>query len=449
LLFVYALAQHRFRIIILLFSSIFFYSWGEPRAVFVMIAIIIFTWIIGKYICKTDDIVMKKKYLIFGICLNLMALIVYKYLNFIVYNINFLLLFNIKNPNIALPLGISFYIFQSISYLIDIYRKKVKASESLINFAAYISLFPQLVAGPIVRYDVVEKSFNDRSLKLDNVFEGIQRFIMGLAKKVLIADTMALIADTIFNSQVNTIPFSIAWLGAITYTLQIYFDFSGYSDMAIGLGRIFNFKFPENFKYPYSSKSVQEFWRRWHISLSSFFRDYLYIPLGGNRKGKNRTYINLFIVFLLCGLWHGAAWTFIVWGIYHGIGLIIERFGFSKILKKLPKIVSNIYVWFFVLIGWVIFRSPSLSYAFNYLKIMFMIKISYPLASFYKAIDFISISNVYLIIIGIILAYPVMAKIRIKYKRNPKWIMLLLVIFILAFSFGTTANYSPFIYFRF
>jgi alginate O-acetyltransferase complex protein AlgI len=358
-------------------------------------------------------------------------------------------LFNIKNPHIALPLGISFYIFQSISYLVDVYRKKISCSKSLINFAAYISLFPQLVAGPIVRYASVARSFDDRQLKLNNVFEGLQRFAMGLAKKVLIADTMALIADTIFNSSVTTIPFSISWLGAIAYTLQIYFDFSGYSDMAIGLGRIFNFRFPENFKYPYSSKSITEFWRRWHISLSSFFRDYIYIPFGGNRNGKYRTYINLFIVFLLCGLWHGAAWGFVVWGIYHGIGLIIERIGFLKILKRLPAALSNIYVWLFVIIGWVIFRAPNIAYAKNYLKIMFSGNAAYPLASFAKALDFITISNGYLLILGIILAYPIMAKIRIKYKNNPIWISWIFILFVLAFSFTMTASYTPFIYFRF
>jgi alginate O-acetyltransferase complex protein AlgI len=342
LLAVYALAQYRFRIVVLFVASVFFYSWGEPHAVFVMLLIIFITWTISKFISSCDNLSKRKKLLILGICLNLSALIVYKYLSFIVINFNLLHLFNIKNPHIALPLGISFYIFQSISYLVDIYRKKITHSKSLINFAAYISLFPQLVAGPIVRYSSVARSFDDRQLKLNNVFEGLQRFVMGLAKKVLIVDTMALIADTIFKSSVATIPFSISWLGAIAYTLQIYFDFSGYSDMAIGLGRIFNFKFPENFKYPYSSKSITEFWRRWHISLSSFFRDYLYIALGGNRNGKYRTYINLFIVFLLCGLWHGAAWSFVIWGIYQGIGLIIERSGFIKILKKLPVALSNI-----------------------------------------------------------------------------------------------------------
>jgi alginate O-acetyltransferase complex protein AlgI len=414
-----------------------------------MVLIIIVSWFVGRFVSKSSDDKKRKRALILGICLNLLALVIYKYLNFIVANFNLLHLVNIKLPSIALPLGISFYIFQSISYLIDIYRRRIESSQSFINFAAYISLFPQLVAGPIVRYENVARSFADRKLKLNNVFEGLQRFAMGLAKKILIADTMALIADNVFNSPVSTLPFSITWLGAIAYTLQIYFDFSGYSDMAIGLGRIFNFKFLENFKYPYSSKSITEFWRRWHISLSSFFRDYLYIPLGGNRKGKGRTYVNLFIVFLLCGLWHGAAWNFLVWGIYQGFGLIIERLGFLKVLKKIPAFFANIYVWFFVLIGWIIFRANTLSYAFDYIKIMFSGNKEYPLASFYKFLNFGSWSTLYLLILGIILSYPVMAKVRIKYKNNPLWIALLFCIFVVAYVFSITSTFVPFIYFRF
>jgi alginate O-acetyltransferase complex protein AlgI len=326
---------------------------------------------------------------------------------------------------------------------------KIKISQNFINFAAYICLFPQLVAGPIVRYSAISNSFSDRQLRLNNVFDGLSRFVMGFAKKVLIADTMSVIADTVFNSPVQTIPFYIAWLGAGAYMLQIYFDFSGYSDMAIGLGKIFNFKFPENFKYPYCSKSIQEFWRRWHISLSSFFRDYLYIPLGGNRKGKHRTYFNLFIVFLLCGLWHGASWTFVIWGAYHGLGLVLEKLGLGKLLKRLPAIISNLYVWLFVLIGWVIFRSPTISYALNYFKIMFGSNEKYPLESFYNAIDFISLSNAYILLLGIILSYPVMSKIRIKYRNSPLWLLLLFIIFVLAYAFGITADWTPFIYFRF
>ncbi|MDR1952487.1 MAG: MBOAT family protein [Elusimicrobiota bacterium] len=448
---VYALSQHRFRIRILLIASLFFYSWGEPKAVLIMILIIISTWLIGSKINKTDDTKLKKRYLILGVCINLSALIAYKYLTFILSNFNLLHLFNIKVPQILLPLGISFYIFQSLSYLVDVYRNKIQSSKSLINFAAYISLFPQLVAGPIVRYEAIEKSFDDRAFKTDNVFEGLQRFIMGFAKKVLIADTMAVIVDTIFAAEVSTIPLSITWLGAFCYALQIYFDFSGYSDMAIGLGRIFNFKFPENFNYPYSSKSITEFWRRWHMSLTSFFRDYLYIPLGGNRKGKVRTYLNLFIVFVLCGLWHGASWTFVIWGIYNGIGLIVERLGFLKVLEKIPAFFTNIYVWIFVMVGWVIFRAPSISYAIDYIKIMFGGNAQYPLSSFYQALNFgfISISNGYVLVIAAIISYPVMSNFLNKNKDKIWQMAALLFLFFLTFSFSMTVSYSPFLYFRF
>jgi alginate O-acetyltransferase complex protein AlgI len=360
-------------------------------------------------------------------------------------------IFNINPPKIALPLGISFYIFQSISYLVDVYRGTIQHSKSLINFGAYISLFPQLVAGPIVRYKDIEKSFSDRELKLNNVFYGLQRFIMGLSKKVLIADMMAVIVDHIFSAPVNTIPFSIAWAGAIAYTLQIYFDFSGYSDMAIGLGRIFNFKFPENFKYPYSAKSIQEFWRRWHISLSSFFRDYLYIPLGGNRKGKVRMYINSFIVFLLCGLWHGAAWNFVVWGLWHGLGISLEKAGFGKFLERIPKLFSTLYVWLFVILGWVVFRAPNLDYARHYLKIMFTGNAAYPLASFSNALhfDFMAISNIYILILGILLSYPIMAKFIIRHRNSILWTAGIFLLFILSYSFALTSAFTPFLYFRF
>ena len=289
--------------------------------------------------------------------INLSALFFYKYLSFFIENINILLNFlqfpSFNDPQIKLPIGISFYVFQLLSYIIDVYRGEIKPQKNIINLAAYISLFPQLIAGPIVRYQTIIADLTNRKTNVDNIYYGLRRFSVGLAKKVLIADQLALIADTIFGQPTAQVPCFFAWLGALAYAFQIFYDFSAYSDMAIGLGRIFNFHFLENFNYPYSSLSIREFWRRWHISLSSWLRDYLYIPLGGNKKSKARTYLNLFIVFTLCGLWHGATWNFVVWGLYHGTLLVIERLGLSMLLDTFPKILANLYVWIFIIIGWV------------------------------------------------------------------------------------------------
>ena len=330
LLLIYAFAQERLRNTVLLAASLLFYSWGEPKACIVMLGLILVNYISAIAIDRSASSWARKWLLALAICANLSALFFYKYLDFTIGNINALLgLFSLSEfplYNIALPIGISFYCFQAMSYTIDVYRKEVDAQYSLARLALYISLFPQLVAGPIVRYSTICSELNDRSLHLDNVYEGTVRFCIGLAKKVFIADSMGYVADQVFVTQVGTIPQLWAWVGCIAYTLQIYYDFSAYSDMAIGLGRIFNFHFLENFNFPYSATSIKEFWRRWHISLSSWLRDYLYIPLGGNRISVARTYANQFTVFLLCGLWHGASWNFVVWGAWHGAGLISERF---------------------------------------------------------------------------------------------------------------------------
>ncbi len=458
----YFLAQEKLRNYVLLVASLFFYAWGEPRAVLVMLGLIFASWGIGLLLDKTDG-KEKKYWLAGGIVLNLAALFFYKYWMFFLGNANLVLetlnFAPVKIPQIALPIGISFYVFQIMSYLIDVYRREVPAQKSLSALATYVSLFPQLIAGPIVRYKTIEEDLHNRKTNFDNIFVGLRRFVIGLAKKVLIADQMAFIADTVFGVAVSTIPWLFAWVGILAYTLQIFFDFSAYSDMAIGLGRMFNFRFLENFNYPYCAKSIKDFWRRWHISLSSWFRDYLYIPLGGNRKGKIRTYLNLYIIFGLCGWWHGATWSFVIWGLYHGTWLVLERGAWGRTLEKisnwhLPKIkigdiVLNIYTWLVVMVGWVFFRADNLSYAMDYLKIMFMGNKNAPIDVFYSATNFITYSNLLIMIVAIILSYPIFNGKYDKFRYSNREIVLLIVLFVVAYVFAMTSTFSPFIYFRF
>ena len=453
----YFLAQEKFRNYILLIASLFFYAWGEPKAVLVMIALIVISYFVGLCISKTDG-KRKKLFLFFGIAVNLLVLFFFKYWMFFLQNTNFVLetlnFSPVKIPNIALPIGISFYVFQIMSYLIDVYRKEVAVQKNLILLATYVSLFPQLIAGPIVRYQTISEDLPKRSVTFDNVFVGLRRFVIGLSKKVLIADQMAFVADKIFDSPIESIPCVFAWVGAIAYMLQIFYDFSGYSDMAIGLGRIFNFRFLENFDYPYCAQSIKDFWRRWHISLSSWFKDYLYIPLGGNRKGKIRTYFNMFIVFALCGWWHGAAWNFIVWGLYHGTGLVVERILLEKqILKikkyKLGSVLLNFYVLLFVVLGWVFFRSANLSFATQFIKTMFMGNPNAPVDTFYTATEFLTYSNLWILLIGIILCYPIFGEKYAKIRYSKIESALIIFLFLITYVFAMTSTFSPFIYFRF
>jgi len=317
---------------------------------------------------------------------------IFKYANFIIANINDLFeVINIpaiNNNSIVLPIGISFYTFQSLSYLVDIYRKETGVQKNILRLGLYISLFPQLIAGPIVRYHDIAKQLQSRITSFDKFSYGVQRFLTGLAKKVLIANSFAFVADEMFAMAPTELSAPMAWLGIISYTFQIYFDFSGYSDMAIGLGSIFGFKILENFNFPYIATSIKDFWRRWHISLSTWFRDYLYIPLGGNRKNLTRTYVNLLIVFFLTGLWHGASWNFVVWGLVHGFFLVIERIGGDKILNKIWKPLQHLYTLFIVLMAWVLFRAEDISYAWAYYKAMFGMNITTTgTYSYFKYID--------------------------------------------------------------
>lgn len=353
----------------LLVSSLLFYAWGEPYLVFLMMTSILINWIIGLSLEKTKGTI-RKYFLLVGILCDLGILGYYKYASFFAEIVNSVVKRQmVPVLDIALPIGISFFTFQAISYIVDVYRGDTKASRKLVNVALYISFFPQLIAGPIVKYRDINQQIESRTISWLDVADGIKRFIYGLGKKVLIANTLGLCVDTIYSYEIYAIDCRTAWIGALAYTFQIYYDFSGYSDMAIGLGRMFGFTILENFDYPYMASSISEFWRRWHISLGSWFREYVYIPLGGNQNGKIRTYFNLSLVFFLTGLWHGADLSFVLWGLYHGFFSIIERLGINRVLKKM-KIVPKLYSFFVVNIGWVLFRANDTFTGLRYIDRM-------------------------------------------------------------------------------
>ena len=396
-----------------------------------------------------------------GLVLNLSLIVVFKYLDFILDNIKWLggVFSNefkeLPLTKIILPLGISFFTFQQMSLLWDVYRDKSISKVTFPNVALYVSLFPQLIAGPIVRYNDILAQINERKESLVLFKSGIKRFIIGLFKKVLIANTCGELADVIFSSEFNSLGIDAAWLGAFAYSLQIYFDFSGYSDMAIGLGRMFGFKIFENFNLPYISKSIQEFWRRWHISLSTWFKDYVYIPLGGNRLGASRTYINLLIVFVLTGFWHGANWGFLAWGLFHGIFLVAERAGFGLILKKIPAVLSWLYTMFVVVIGWVLFKLEDLNDALAFFKRLFNFGASHELSSISL---YLNSERILIIILAIIWSSPlfrILKKVLDKTSVSSHFIYkllgdsILLIMLILSVVYINSGSYNPFIYFRF
>jgi len=457
----YYLLPVKYRNIQLLLVSLFFYTWGELAIVLVMIASTIIDFVAGLVI----DNGKKKLGLAISLVANLSFLGFFKYANFAFENYNALITYFgmssnalLNLPNITLPIGISFYTFQTMSYTIDVYRGNTKANRNFIDFAAYVTLFPQLIAGPIVRYVDIAKQLNSRVLSINKFALGTERFIIGLAKKMIIANSFASIADEIFALPTNELSISASWLGIIAYSFQIYFDFSAYSDMAIGLGKMFGFDFLENFNYPYISSSIQEFWRRWHISLSSWFRDYLYISLGGNRVSKTRLYINLFIVFFATGLWHGASWNFVVWGLFHGSFLVLERIFLGEMLKKAWKPIAHIYTLFVVIIGWVFFRADTLSIAIQYIKAMFgenqpnqLLGIQYFIQPEYLPIS----------MIAILFSMPIYMKCKIFskniIKKRPKlenfivhsYHFFIVTIFLLSITYIASGTYNPFIYFRF
>jgi len=364
----------RLRNLWLLIMSLIFYGWGEPRFVLVMIASIVVNFALGLWVDRVRGRPAARRVMALGIALNIGLLAVYKYANFAVDNLNTVLAALGAAPiplaPIALPIGISFFTFQAFSYVIDVERRDGPVQKNPLDVALFVSLFPQLIAGPIVRYRDVAAQIVERTITCEGFTRGVERFLIGLGKKMLIANTVAVPADAIFAIPADQLTAGVAWLGVVCYALQIYYDFSGYSDMAIGLGLMLGFHFLENFNYPYISRSMTEFWRRWHISLSTWFRDYLYIPLGGNQRAPARTYFNLVVTFFLCGLWHGAAWTFVIWGLYHGLFLVIERLGAGRWLERWPAPARHGYALAVVLVGWVFFRSATLADAMRFLAAM-------------------------------------------------------------------------------
>lgn len=448
----YFISKDKYKNYILLIASLIFYAWGEPKYIILMILSIIFNYFIAIAISKkSKQQKLQKIYLIFAIIINLGALFVFKYLDFAINNVNLAFNFSLSNTNLTLPIGISFYTFQILSYVIDVYRGKVKVQKNIFTLGTYIALFPQLIAGPIVRYADIEKQLHKRTHNLNNFCNGFRRFIIGFCKKVLIANNTAIIADLIFNNPTTVAlnPASIV-LALISYTIQIYYDFSGYSDMAIGLGKIFGFDFNENFNYPYSAISITDFWRRWHISLTTWFRDYLYIPLGGNRCSKAKWIRNFFIVWFLTGLWHGASWNFILWGLFYAIILLIEKNFLHKLLDKLPRILTWLYTFIIVNLGWLLFRVNSLNDLKQIIKSFFSPQNSF---SSFLSNNFSIMPHLSFLIIGLIFMFPIGKFIQQKCQSSTlgKIIFdaILIVLFIIAICALINSSYNPFIYFRF
>lgn len=455
LLLIYFVARGNAKNYVLLIFSLIFYAWGGPNLLLLMIAVVGIDYITALLIEKSMDKKVRRIFLITTIVTNVGILCYYKYTMFLISNLNRFIHTEFTVPNIILPIGISFFTFQAMSYVFDVYMGDTKAQKNPFYVLLYVSLFPQLVAGPIVRYTTVENEILSRKITLDGFTYGLERFILGFAKKLIIANNVGELADLIFNA--STVDTSLAWVGAIAYTLQIYFDFSAYSDMAIGLGEMFGFHFNENFNYPYISKSITEFWRRWHISLSSWFRDYIYIPLGGNRKGIKRQILNMLIVWGLTGLWHGASWNFIFWGLYFFVLLTFEKLFFGKILKKLPVVIQWSYSILAIIFGWVIFRVEYMSHVIRYI---------YQMLSFQITDEGVTTSLIYLnkygiyILLGILFSMPVYQWINqaLSKKLNNNMTAnllvsikysVLLVVFGISVLYLVNTSYNPFIYFRF
>jgi len=444
----YILPGIRYKNIFLLLVSIFFYAWGEPAYILLLPASIIINYAFGLLIHRGQT--GNKFWFIVSIAFNVGLIMLFKYLPFFITNINNVFSLHIPVPKMALPMGISFYTFKVITYLADVYRGTVPPQKSFIDLSLYISLFPQLTAGPIVKYSAVFKQLENRDHTLNNLAWGIAKFILGLGKKVILSNNLALIADSIFNFKSGTFGVLSAWIGLISYSLQIYFDFSGYSDMAIGLCRMFGFEVDENFNYPYISKSAGEFWRRWHISLGSFFRDYVYIPLGGNRcKSQFANYRNLFVVWFLTGLWHGASWNFIIWGLYFGFLIALERASLLDLLSKLPPFLQHCYLIIGVMIGWVFFRTDNISHAVLYLKKLFGIGSTIDLTNPMLLLH----DNYLLLIVAILACTPLFKNIALSLSNKRFFpyaagVWLILIYFISILYLGNT-SYNPFIYFRF
>ena len=446
-LILYFIVPKKYKNLLLLISSLLFYFYGEPKYIILMIIEIVLAYFEARLIEKYKS----KEIFIFSIFIHVLLLCIFKYTNFLITNINGIFNTNISLLNIVLPIGISFYTFQIISYLVDVYKEKVKAQKNFISLATYVSLFPQLIAGPIVRYETINDELDNRKQTFNDFSSGISRFIIGLSKKVLIANILGELCNIFILSNEKTVLFY--WIYGISYSLQIYFDFSAYSDMAIGLGRMFGFHFMENFDYPYISKSITEFWRRWHMTLSSWFKDYVYIPLGGSREGTFKLIRNILIVWLLTGLWHGSEWTFVIWGMFIGILLVIEKLLLNKYIEKLPSIVRRIYTLFIIMISFIIFSGSNINESFN--NIVGLFNFSNPFINKFT-IHYLKDYGLVLII-AIFLSTPILKNTIIKLKENKKInniinildIIVLLILLVIVTSYLIDSSYNPFLYFRF
>ena len=452
----YAIAPAKCKNMVLLLASLVFYAWGEPKLVLLMAVSVVLGYVFGLLIEKHRGTIHAKYYMIASIVISVGFLGYFKYADFFIANINMATGLSLPLLKVALPIGISFYTFQLISYIVDVYRGTA-APHSLLNLATYIAMFPQLIAGPIVRYTDIAKDLTERVHRFEDIAYGIRRFVIGLSKKVLIANQLGELCDIFQSSGEQSVLFF--WMYAISVSLQIYFDFSGYSDMAIGLGRLFGFKFMENFNYPYISKSVTEFWRRWHISLGSWFRDYIYIPLGGNRVSKGRHLFNIFVVWFLTGFWHGAAWNFIVWGLYFAVLLVIEKFFMLKYMERMPKVVVHGYVLLASVISFVIFDAANMASAFAYIGAMFG----------FGGLPLVSVETLYylrsyaiLLILALIGATPLVKSIANRIM-TAQWtestlgtvlstaleLLVLIVLFVVSTAYLVDGSFNPFLYFRF
>ncbi|MFJ7406609.1 MULTISPECIES: MBOAT family O-acyltransferase [unclassified Lysinibacillus] len=442
----YYCSPRKIRNLILFLMSLIFYAWGEPVYIVIMLVSTLTDYTFGLLLDKPNMSSVKRKGIVVcSIIVNLMLLSYFKYADFLIHNVNALLGTDIPLTELPLPIGISFYTFQSMSYIIDVYRGTAKAQRNWIDFGTFVALFPQLVAGPIVTYNTIAQQLQHRAESLSMFAEGVQRFVIGLAKKVLLANNIGLLWDTISSSNVETMPMLTAWLGIIAFAFQIYFDFSGYSDMAIGLGLMFGFRFNENFNKPYIAQSITDFWRRWHISLSSWFRDYVYIPLGGNRRGLAKQMRNILIVWLLTGFWHGASWNFIWWGLYFGVILIVEKWWGLSLLSRLPRWTRHLYAIFLILIGWVLFAFDQPSLIGKYLAAMFGFNGQ---SLWNNDTGYYFYTNIVLILVLIIASIPMKL-----WKKTSElsyfhiaWYGLL---YFLSVAYLVDATFNPFLYFRF
>lgn len=437
---------------LLIIASLLFYAYGEPKYVLLMIFSIVMNYLFGRLLDSENER-LRRMIVGLAVCVNLALLFVFKYLDMVLKTVNQISHSSIPMANLALPIGISFFTFQALSYVIDVYRRDVEAEKNLFHVMLYISFFPQLIAGPIVKYHDIQEQIRSRKTDSGEIAAGMRRFILGLAKKVLISNVMAVTADALFAAPMGEMNILSAWTAAIAYLFQIYFDFSGYSDMAIGMGRIFGFTFQENFRYPYISQSIQEFWRRWHISLSTWFKEYLYIPLGGNRKGKVRTCVNKLIVFFSTGLWHGADWTFVIWGLWHGMFMLLEE---VIPVKKLPRLLRHVYTLLVVTVGFVMFRADTFAQGIQMTGKMFA-GWSFQASQMNLVLQQMTPLFILTVIIAVIACMPVLKWVRewgetiqpCRKVMEPLGYLMslfLLVLCILSLSSGT---YNPFIYFRF